>query len=555
MIKDNTMAKIKMAFKVVLVLCLLVYFNTSDLLAEDITEGANWASNAMQRWQDYGILSGTSNGVLAPTDELTKVEAITILNRINNVDIETNKDESKFKDVETFRWYYDEIEKAVATGLITGDSSGNINPKDLLSREVAFTMIAKLFDISYQGSDARSYLEENYPNDYDEIGKWCSSSIAGLLELGYIDGYEDGSLRPKQNVTRGEFITLIDNIIDVIIMEGGNYDLSEFKGNIVINTTGVRLDSINNDSTIYMMAGSNNEVVKEEKTKAIFIEAGMVRSNIDYSSYKADIDDLRRKKIVEYKILHNMPTVDDLSDELAATYGGKIRGTDKWNELIYKVSKEEEVDPVFVKCIMALESSGTSGLKSKMNNNGTYDYGLMQVNSSWSTSFDLNRMLIDDEYAIRCGIKVIKRKIEAAERSGKGASIFEVAWRYNGYNNQGKKYAQRFATLYEDLSGMSADSPVRVMYGENCNNTIIANIEKERENTQVIVNDKDDTKEAKLKNEEEITIENNNDKTQIEKENTKEEIKDKEEKEENKMEVQASEDVSTNESNEEIVSD
>lgn len=506
--KDNIKAKIKMTLKVILVICLLIYFNTSSLLAEDITEGANWASDAMARWQDYGILNGTSYGVLAPGEELTKVEAITILNRINNVDIESNKDESKFKDVETFRWYYNEIEKAVATGLISGDSEGNINPKDLLTREIAFNMVAKLFDISYQGSDARSYLAESVPYDYEEIGLWCSNSVAGLLELGYIDGYLDGSIKPKKNITRGEFITLLDNIVDVMIMEKGEYDLYDIDGNIVINSTDVFLDNVSNDATLYLMAGSNEEVVyDDENSKALVINCGMVRSNIDYAKYMADDNDMLRKKLVELKVLSNMPTAEDLTGEILRTYGARVRGTDKWNDIILKVSKEEEIDPVFVKVIMAIESAGEAGTKSKQNTNGTYDYGLMQVNSSWSSSFDLNRMLTDNEYAIRCGIKVIKRKIEASERSGKGGTVFDVAWRYNGYNNQGHRYAEKFAAIYENLSGMSSEQPVRVVFGEDnnaydidkldSNNLFNDNKEKDKDNKEV----KEEAKETKTNEE------------------------------------------------------
>ena len=167
-----------MAFKVILVLCLLVFFNTSDLLAENITEGSEWAQDAMKRWQDYGILNGTSYGTLAPSDELNKVQAITILNRINNVEIETNHDESRFKDVESFRWYYKEVEKAIATGLIEGDSEGKINPKETLTREIGFSMIAKLFNISYLGTDSENYLKEYFKNDYNEIGNWSKDAIA-----------------------------------------------------------------------------------------------------------------------------------------------------------------------------------------------------------------------------------------------------------------------------------------------------------------------------------------------------------------------------------------
>lgn len=467
--EKNLKAKIKMAFKVSLVLCLLVFFNTSDLLAENITEGSEWAQDAMKRWQDYGILNGTSYGTLAPSDELNKVQAITILNRINNVEIETNHDESRFKDVESFRWYYKEVEKAIATGLIEGDSEGKINPKETLTREIGFSMIAKLFNISYLGTDSENYLKEYIINDYNEIGNWSKDAIAGLLELGYIEGDGDGCLRPKDVMTRGEFIKLLDNIVDVYIYEKGDYDLSGVEGNIIINVPGVNLSNVSEYVMIYAMAGSNGEIQLDEEDKELvsIVNAGMVNSNVDYSSYRANIYDMRNKKLVELKLICNMPTADDLNDTDASAFIGRVKGTDEWNEIIYKVSKEEEIDPIFVKCIMTKESGGTMGCKN-YNKNGTIDYGLMQVNSSSGyTQEELDRMLVDAEFAIRCGIKMIKRKIYAAEVNGQPATVFNVAWRYNGYSEKGHDYAVNFSKLYNALSKMDSETTlVRVTYGE-----------------------------------------------------------------------------------------
>lgn len=451
--KERFEARLKMSLKVFLVLCFLVYFNTSNLLAENITEGSDWATEAMIRWQDRNVLNGTSSGVLAPGEKIAKKEAVTILNRVNNVEIASVPDESKFKDIETFRWYYNEFDKAVATGLIEGDSNGNMNPNDYLSREIGFSMIARLFNISYSGSDAKAYLEENF-KDASDISESYEMQIAGLLELGYIDGYDDGTIKPKEDMTRGEFITLLDNLISLLINVKGDYDMSNIYGTVVINVTSVSLSNVSDDLVIYLTAGSNGEVTISEDEHPTIIEVGTVESNRDYSAYKASERELIRKKIVTYNIVHNMPTCDDLPESLMSWYG-KIKGTDEWNELIFKVSKEEEVDPVFVKCIMAIESSGNP-LAIGHNTNGTTDYGLMQVNSTWASSFDLDRILDDYEYAIRCGVKVIKRKIAAAESAKTEPTVHEVAWRYNGKSSKGEKYADKFAALYEGLTGISA---------------------------------------------------------------------------------------------------
>ncbi len=155
-----------------------------------------------------------------------------------------------------------------------------------------------------------------------------------------------------------------------------------------------------------------------------------------------------------------MPTYEVLN-QTTVSLSKRVAGTDKWNELIQKVSEEEGIDPIFVKCIMTLESSGYEKTIN-YNTNGTADYGLMQVNSSWTGQFDFNRMLSDYEYAIRSGIQVIKCKIDACVRANHEPTVFEVAWRYNGYNETGRRYALKFSQLYEDLSKKTSNEIVEI---------------------------------------------------------------------------------------------
>ena len=99
----------------------------------------------------------------------------------------------------------------------------------------------------------------------------------------------------------------------------------------------------------------------------------------------------------------------------------------------------------------------------------------MQVNSSWSSSFDLTRLTSDYEYAIKCGIEVIKAKANAAIRNGKVPTVHEVAWRYNGYCNQGLAYADKFCILYNDLSKNTGDNNSILLELNNENQTVLYN--------------------------------------------------------------------------------
>ncbi|HAN09308.1 MAG TPA: hypothetical protein DCP90_01700 [Clostridiales bacterium] len=167
------------------------------------------------------------------------------------------------------------------------------------------------------------------------------------------------------------------------------------------------------------------------------------------------------------QIIEQMPTVDNLSDEMRKTWGVKVTGTDQWNTLIERVSKEEGIDPIFIKCVMAIESGGYQQAHNTKNSNGTQDYGLMQVNTSWGSYFDYNKMLYDPEYAIRSGIQVVKCKIASAEKSGEEPTAFEILWRYNGKSAKGKRYAERVIKLYENLSGKTENEMVLTQKPKN----------------------------------------------------------------------------------------
>lgn len=193
-------------------------------------------------------------------------------------------------------------------------------------------------------------------------------------------------------------------------------------------------------------------------------EYSMIASNKaslmnEVATVKTEVKIVKKEQIiVDYK----MPLYTDISPNLIKIWGTKVKGTDKWNNLIKKVSQEEGIDPIFVKCIMAIESSGKQSVINK-NKNLTTDYGLMQVNTCWKSRFDYKRMLKDPEYAIRSGVKIIKYKIKDAVDNGNKPTVFEILWRYNGKSkksNKGKNYALRLSKLYEDLSGKDMNQSV-----------------------------------------------------------------------------------------------
>ena len=53
------------------------------------------------------------------------------------------------------------------------------------------------------------YLERDF-NDYQDINGELIYSVEQAYQAGLIKGYDDGTLRPKDNVTRAEAVVLLD---------------------------------------------------------------------------------------------------------------------------------------------------------------------------------------------------------------------------------------------------------------------------------------------------------------------------------------------------------
>ncbi|GGA17401.1 hypothetical protein GCM10008018_72060 [Paenibacillus marchantiophytorum] len=55
-------------------------------------------------------------------------------------------------------------------------------------------------------------------------GHWAEQAISGAIQKGYVDGYPDGSFKPEGQVTRAEFIKMVDNALHISIASAGAGD-------------------------------------------------------------------------------------------------------------------------------------------------------------------------------------------------------------------------------------------------------------------------------------------------------------------------------------------
>ncbi len=175
--------------------------NTSDIGSaqgsafSDVSQ-SHWAYEPIKTLSDKKIITGYEDGSFCPSGSITRAEFAAIMQRAFNI---AGSGES-FVDVQPGEWYFDAVSALSAKGLIKG-SDGRFDPQSSIKREDAALIIYR-----YLGSptDPKAVFE-----DIDTVSDYAKEAVASLADLGIINGYKDGTFRPKDSISRAEAAKII----------------------------------------------------------------------------------------------------------------------------------------------------------------------------------------------------------------------------------------------------------------------------------------------------------------------------------------------------------
>ena len=232
------MKKLQMSRIVSLVLALCMMFSVMQItvFADEVTFSDmpdNWATAALKKAVENNLLAG-SDGKIMPDASLTRAQMATIMSRAFGAT--ELADISSFSDVKEDAWYYEYMAKAVKMGVFKGDGA-SLNPENNITREEAFTVLARAFALENAGADVLVDFV-----DKDSVSSWAVPTVAAIVKNNYAKG-SDGYLNPNSNITRAEFAVLMDNIVKVYITSPGVCNSVE-KGNVVVRTNGVTFSGV-----------------------------------------------------------------------------------------------------------------------------------------------------------------------------------------------------------------------------------------------------------------------------------------------------------------------
>ena len=217
----------------------------SNAFAADLSQYRDfpndWSAKSLEQAIDDGLLNG-SNGMIDAKGLLTRAQMAAIVSRSFGAAKTASLDD--YRDVLPSAWYYSDMGKAVKMGAFQG-ANGLLNPDAPITREEAFTVLARAFALEGGGS---ATLKDFV--DGGTVSSWASESVAALVAGGYVNG-ANGMLNLKNNITRAEFAKVITGMAASYVGAEG-VSGKTVEGNVIVRESGASLSgmTINGDLII-----------------------------------------------------------------------------------------------------------------------------------------------------------------------------------------------------------------------------------------------------------------------------------------------------------------
>lgn len=159
-------------------------------------DGYSWAEEAVNYLFVNGIVSGMGNNMFSPSAEVKREQIAVMI--INSLGVEFKDAKSDFSDVENGSYYEKHIAVGTELGIINGVGGNLFGVGESITRQDICTMIYRAYFAGETMQDKTEFT------DSDAIDEYAAEAVGSLAEKGVVNGFSDGSFRPKELCTRAQ---------------------------------------------------------------------------------------------------------------------------------------------------------------------------------------------------------------------------------------------------------------------------------------------------------------------------------------------------------------
>ena len=162
----------------------------------------NKATPKLNTRDHFAYVQGYPDGTVKPAGSITRAEVAAILFRLMDADSRSlyYSTASGFRDVDSTKWYNTYVATLNNAGVITDSRTGYFRPNDAITRAELAAMLAQFAE----KKSAAIYFSDV------SAGYWAANAIALTANLGWINGYPDGTFGPDKTVIRAELMAMVN---------------------------------------------------------------------------------------------------------------------------------------------------------------------------------------------------------------------------------------------------------------------------------------------------------------------------------------------------------
>ena len=168
-------------------------------------DGVLKAIEVLNKEIHFNYVIGYTDGTIRPNNNISRAEVATIFFRLltDEAREQYTTTAGNFTDVKAGMWCNRAIATLTNMGIIKGYTDGSFQPNKSITRAELATIIARF-----------AKLDVNTKTFSDINGHWAQKNIELAAGNGWINGYEDGTFRPNNNITRAETFAMINRVLD-----------------------------------------------------------------------------------------------------------------------------------------------------------------------------------------------------------------------------------------------------------------------------------------------------------------------------------------------------
>ena len=154
----------------------------------------------------FAYVVGYPDNTVQPVGNITREEVAAVFYRLLDPGYrETIKTTSNdFPDVGLDRWSSKHVGTLASVDIIIGYPDGTFRPGNSITRAELATIASKFDKLSPFTGNSFSDIE----------GHWANEYINSAAQKGWVAGYPDGTYKPDQAITRAEFMTLVNKVLE-----------------------------------------------------------------------------------------------------------------------------------------------------------------------------------------------------------------------------------------------------------------------------------------------------------------------------------------------------